>query len=215
MSKKKIPKSKIRLLEECEEHLMMLNDALSKYPQQRYRYKQIAAELRVLVCKFGSHKPLLLDLMDEYGFNYEIQPTSQNPIPQIVFEDDPTHKQIGRLLSEGQFDEADKLISTIRMPLALRNYVNDGLAIYIKPNSISHHDMVRKIAEQEGSAHEDKGVDSDVAQLKRLRLGGEESHIAVLIVFAKLISLAGLSFFEYLNEKKIYEPNYLNISRNR
>lgn len=194
---------------------MMLNDAVSKYPLERYRYKQIATELRVLVCEFGSHKPLLLDLMDEYGFTYDIQPRDNNPIPLISWQDDPTHKQIGKLLSEDRIDEANKLISTIRKPITLRDFVNYGLAIYIKPNSISHHDMVRKIAEQEGSAHEDRGVDIDVAQSKRIHLGGEELHIAALIVFARLINSIGQEFVCFLDKEKTYKPKYLNNTLNK
>lgn len=66
--KRRIPKTDQQRLEECETHLYFLGEALDLYPRQRDRYKQVAAELRVLVCQTRHNKPRLLDLMDEYGF---------------------------------------------------------------------------------------------------------------------------------------------------
>jgi len=200
----KIPKSKELLLRECEEHLFMLKDALSLYRSQRYRYKQIAAELRVLVCEFRSNKPLLLDMMDEYGFTYEVQPWGRSPIPLIGDIDSSLNKKIGQLLIEGKHQEADKLISSRRKPILLRYFVKKGLAVYMRPNEISYNTLIRKIAEQEGSSHEDRGVDSEVNEMKNIHLGGEESHIACLINFSDVVVEAGQKFFEFLSENGHY-----------
>ena len=72
--KPRIAKSEAQILSECETHLYFLWDAFRLYSQQRERFKQIAAELRILVCETRKNKPLFLDLMDKYNFKYEVQP---------------------------------------------------------------------------------------------------------------------------------------------
>lgn len=213
----RIPKTKEQLLEACESHLIMLNQALTLYPSQRYQYKHIASVLRVLVCDFGRNEPLLLDLMDEYGFSYEIKPGNKNPIPLVNWQENTLfeksiYEPVGKLLNEGKLEEAEKIISKHRKSIPLRQFVKNGLAIFIKPHNVSYQALIKSIAEQEGTAHEDKGVDEIVYHLKSIRIGGEESHIASLISFAKLINIVGLEFFNFLFEKIQYKPKYLRIS---
>ena len=93
--KARIQKPLEQRLDECETHLYFLWDARRLYPDQRDRYKQIASELRVLV---GDHKPkrrLLLSLMNELGFSYDVQPPGppldKHPIPMVGWRDDPEH----------------------------------------------------------------------------------------------------------------------------
>src|SRR3989344_4862202 len=136
---KRIPKTKEQLLEACEIHLILLNQALSLYPSQKYQYKHIASELRVLVCDFGRNKPLLLDLMDEYRFSYDVKPQGKNPVPLINWQEDTLfekniYEPVGRLLSEGLIEEAEKILSKHRKNIPLRQFVKNGLAVFIKPH---------------------------------------------------------------------------------
>ena len=61
-------------MQDCETHLFFLRDALRLYPSQPDRFKQIAAELRVLVCETKNNHPLLLELMEEVGFSCGLVP---------------------------------------------------------------------------------------------------------------------------------------------
>lgn len=214
---KRIPKTKEQLLEACETHLIMLNQALTLYPTQRYQYKHVASELRVLVCDFGRNKPLLLDLMDEHGFAYDVKPQGENPVPLINWQEDTLfeksiYEPVGQLLIEGKIEEAEKIISKHRKPIPLRQFVKNGLAVFIKPHNVSYQVLIKSIAEQEGTSHEDRDVDEIVYQLKNIRIGGEESHIASLISFANLINEVGLDFFNFIFEKIQYKPKHLLIS---
>lgn len=64
------------------------------------------------------------------------------------------------------------------------------------------------MAQQVGSSHEDPFVDEPVVQMQRLIIGGEESHIAVLIGFADLVIKVGSMFMEHMIEKHGYDPRY-------
>src|SRR5664279_5665901 len=99
--KRRISKTANQRLYECETHLYFLSDANRLYQQQRERYKQIATELRVLVCETRTNKPLLLDLMDKYGFTYDVQPPGKyqggpplkpQPHQTVGWLDDPVQK---------------------------------------------------------------------------------------------------------------------------
>ncbi|MDO8490039.1 MAG: hypothetical protein Q7S47_01315 [bacterium] len=206
-----------QLLEACEEQLILLDQALFRYPTQRFEYKNIASGLRVLVCDFGKNKPLLLDLMDQNGFKYEIKPQGKNPISLVNWQKDTLfeksiYEPVGELLKKGKFEKAEKIISKHRKPIPLRQYVKHGLAVFIAPDDVSYHDLIKMIAEKEGLSHEDKDINTIASRLKNIKLGGEESHVASLISFAALISDVGLEFFSYLFDKKIYTPKHMEIS---
>jgi hypothetical protein len=169
--KPRVPKTSAERLEDCETHLYFLWDALRLYPEQRDRFKQIAAELRVLVCKTKTNKPLLLNLMDEFAFVYEIQPPGVSaagpplkpqPLPMVGWREDPIHAEISERLSraiesgdEAQMQEIDRRLAELAKPVPFREWVNRGLAVFIAPHDYSHRELVLAIAQQFGSSHED------------------------------------------------------------
>src|ERR1700704_771305 len=107
--KRRIPRPTQERISACESHLFFLHEDLKLFPQQYDRYKQIAGKLRVLVCKTRSNKPLLLDLMDELGFNYEVQPPGPPepltiPIPRVGWRDAPVHQALTREVEQAAGD---------------------------------------------------------------------------------------------------------------
>lgn len=211
-------KSKIQRLRDCESHLYFLWDARRLFPQQQDRYKQIAAELRVLVCKFGSNKPLLLDLMDEYGFSYEVQPPGppfdKQPIAMV---DDPVYNELSDEITEaaGNPERLNDLLNkqaALRRPVPFREFVARGLAVYVAPQRISYQQLTRAIAEKMGSSHEDADYDEDIAKLRFVELGGVKSYLPPLIVFADLVIEVGSMFLGYLVQKYEYKPRYFDAS---
>ncbi len=49
-TRSKVPKDIVRRVDECKSHLKFLAEAMGKYKEEPDRYKQIAGELRVLLC---------------------------------------------------------------------------------------------------------------------------------------------------------------------
>ena len=229
MTKKpRIPKTANQRLHECETHLYFLFDAYHLYKQQRDRYKQIATELRVLVCETGTNKPLLLDLMDEYGFSYFVQPPGKHqggpplkpqPLPMVGWRDDPVQQRITEELSEAinsgnetMMKAVDKKLEALARPIPFREWVNKGLAVYIKPYDYSHKDLILAIAQQLGSSHEDESVEEPIIRLQQIIIGGETSDIAPMIVFAKQVITVGSMFIGHLVEHHGYKPRYFTNS---
>jgi hypothetical protein len=211
----KSPEERIR---DCETHLAFLKEARDNYPTDRERYKQVAAELRVLVCKFRNNKPLLLDLMDEYGFNYEVRPAAppagpplKGPIPLVGWRDDPAQQALAKELEQALGDEQKLNASlarqqSLRVALPLRRFVDEGLAAFIAPYEYSYNQLTRAIAEQCGVAHEDEAIEEGLAAMRNFRIGNDHSHIHTLIRFADTILHAGLKFLVFMVATHGYQP---------
>ena len=215
--KKRIPKTSEQRLRECETHLYFLWDARKLYDQESDRYKQIAAELRVLV---GDHKPkrrLLLAMMEEYGFSYDVQPPGppfdKQPIPLVGWRNDPIHQALTQEVQavlgdkEKMADVLEKQ-AVLRRPIPFPEYVEKGLAVYIRPYDYSYRDLVLAIAQQVGSSHEDHALDEQLIQMQNIILGNEESHIAVLIQFTDLVIEVGSMFIGHVVQNYGYKPTY-------
>jgi hypothetical protein len=211
----KVVKSIEERMLDCETHLSFLSEARNNYWTDRERYKQIAGELRILICQFGSSKPLLLDLMDHYGFVYEVQPPGppfdKQPIPLVGWRDDVAQQELAKELEEALGDE--KKLTAIparqasyRSALPLRRYVEEGLAAFIQPYEYSFAKLTRAIAEQSGGAHEDEAVEEGIAAMRNFRIGNDESHIATLIKFSDTVLAAGLEFLAFMEASHGYQP---------
>jgi len=173
--KPRIAKSETQILSECETHLYFLWDAYRLYSQQRERFKQIAAELRILVCETRQNKPLLLNLMDKYNFEHEVQPPGLHkggpplkpqPIPMAGWRDNPKHTEITDELSKAiesgdkeKMKVIDDKLAAMAKPIPFREWVNKGLAVFIRPHDYSHRELTLAIAQQFGSSHEDDSVE--------------------------------------------------------
>lgn len=228
IQKRRIPKTANQRLHECETHLYFLWNAHQLYQKQRDRFKQIATELRVLVCETRTNKPLLLDLMDKYGFTYEVQPPGKHqggpplkpqPLTMIGWRDDPVQKKITEELSEAissndemKIKAINEKLEALANPIPFRDWVNKGLAVYIKPYDYSHKDLVLAIAQQLGSSHEDESVEEPIIQLQQIIVGGETSDIAPMIEFAELVIKVGSMFVEHLVKHHGYKPKYFSTS---
>jgi len=204
----KVPKSAEERMRDCETHLAFLKEARDNYSTDRERYKQVAGELRVLVCKTKSNKPLLLDLMDEYGFSYPVQrgpsgPPVKGPIPLVGWRDDPVQQELAKELEQALGDE-QKLnafsarLESVNVALPLRRYVDEGLAVYIAPQDYSYNRLTRAIAEQCGVAHEDVAIEEGLAAMQSFVIGNDHGHIRTLITFADTILHAGLEFLTFM-----------------
>jgi len=203
----------------CESHLFFLHEDLKLFPQQYDRYKRIAGTLRVLVCASRKNKPLLLDLMDELGFTYEVPPPGPPgpitmPIGLVGWRTDPDFQAYARELEEAAGDQQkcaairEKHNAEFRKSMPLREYTDKALATFIKPYDYSFRDLVLCVAQQCGSSHEDQAIDEPIAQMGTILLLGVESHVAVIIDYARRVLDAGVNFVLYSVEKGLYQARY-------
>jgi hypothetical protein len=222
--KKRVPKTSGERLRECETHIYFLWDARRLYPKERDRFKQIAAELRVLVCRTRLNKPLLLDLMDEYAFAYDVQPPGKDPgepplklqpLATVGWREDPAHQRISEALSSGDPDRvasAEIELAALAKPLPFREWVDRGLTVYIAPHDYSNRDLVLAIAQQYGSSHEDDSVEEPILRLREFIIGGHTGDVAPLIAFADSVIRVGQLFLEHLVGQHGYQPQHFKVN---
>ena len=215
--KKRIQKSRDQRVDDCETHLYVLWDALRQYPQERDRYKQSATESLILVCDKMRGRRLLLALMEEIGFSYDVQPSGpprdKQPITMIRWKDDPEYRNMANELQEANMDKQklDELLEkqvALRRPVPFPEFVEGALAVYIKPYDYSYCQLVRAVAQQMGGTHEDTAVDEPLVRLSQYIIGGNEGHVAPLIGFTKLVIKVGSRFIASAAEIYGYEPRY-------
>ncbi len=198
MKKKRVKKTPQGMVRDCETHLRFLLDACQLYRGgDEDRFKQVAAELRVLACNTRSNKPLLLDLMEAHGFTYEV-PLPQGGPPVI----EPSHD----LVVDPERPGLDNVEAVYR-PVPLREFVNRGLAVYMRPWCYTHRTLTLAVAQQLGSSHEDESIEEPIAQMHCIRVGGDLSYVAVLIGFASVIVKAGLAFLQFMQEEHGYQAS--------
>lgn len=206
-------------LYDCEAHLYFLWDARRLCKEQRDRYKQVAAELRVLVADHAPKNRLLLTMMEEFKFEYEVQPPgpplNKEPIPMVGWREDPDQQALTKQVEEAMGDPKKMKASlaaqeALRKSVSLTEYIERGLAVYIKPYDYSFGRLVRDIAQQIGSGHEDSKVDAPIAHMSNIVIGGEESHIVTLLNFADLINHVGQLFIGHLVQEHDFVPRYFS-----
>lgn len=217
LPKPRIPKTLEQRLQDCETHLYFLRDARSLYPAQEDRYKQIAAELRILVCETRTNHPLLLNLMEELGFSFDVQPPAMPfqrlPIPMVGSRDDSVHQQLAAefqaaIGDEHKLSEVLQKQVALRRPVPFREYVEKALAVFVAPYDFSYRELTLAIAQQVGSSHEDLTVEEPLIRMQQIRLVGHQGHIAPLIAFADLVLKVGGDFMEFLVLTQSYKLRY-------
>lgn len=212
----RMTRSRNDLLQSCEDHLYFLRDAYRLYHKgQRPRYKQIAGELRVLVCRTRHNHPLLLDLMDAYKFTYDVQPPEIGIFPYRLFI-----PMVGQSALEETEEEEVVLRDTLKpeelarareaaaWPVPLREFVDYGLAVSFAPDEYSYRDLVLMVAQQFGSSHEDPKLKWSIADLRAARDGEHSAAIGPLLELAEVIIKAGSEFIAFLQARHGYKPTY-------
>ncbi len=182
MTRSKAPKSGDRLVADLESHVKFLREALAKLPGEPDRYKQVAASLRVLLCQFGSNKPLLLDLMDELQLGYSISPLPDLPFPLPMVGDLEQASDVD--LTTMSPEEVWAYHRSRGQSYSLREFVDRGLAVYFMGHEYSYADLIRTLAEQSGLGHEDWSLDSNVPQMESFQIGGYGGQVAPLVSIA-------------------------------
>jgi hypothetical protein len=172
-----------------------LHEALQAYEYEPDRYKQVAAELRVLVCSVKRrNRPLLLDLLDEHEVESWVYPTPGLPFPIPLV---------------GQPYAAEQEGMREASPLTLREFVERGLAVFISGREFTYRDLVLAVAQQIGTGHEDPLVDEHLAELEQYIIGGFSGYGAPVGHLGQLALSAGLNLTEHLVQQHDYRPHWL------
>ena len=96
----------------------------------------------------------------------------------------------------------------------LREFIDDALAVYIRPHAFSHRELILAVAQQTGSAREDETVEVALVQLEQFLIGGFSGYAGPMSGAAEHALRAGGSYDTPLNITHT-SPHTLGLNRNR
>jgi len=179
----RIEKSPARKLADLEDHLFFLHGNLSHLKDDLAHYKPLATELRVLICLASRTEGLLWRLVDEYNVS------------------DAVRLHVAGLRIKPDYALATELsfcVANISRPnpsleavlpsriYSFRKIVKNYEAAYLLGESYTHEKIIRSIAEQMGSAHEDNGIELPIATMEKILINGIEPYVNILAIDAEI-----------------------------
>lgn len=208
----RIPKSLERKLIDLDAHMFLLRSHLHNLRDSASHLKAIAAELRTLVCWSSGTEGLLwrltkeLDVTDEVAVHRPVKLNPKDPINRgLEFMVVPLYRA-GRghpQLEPGNY--------------SLREIIKDGEALVAVGKPITHEYLIKAVAQQMGSAHEDEGLEPALTQLSSIFMNGIEPYVLVLATDAELTLEVGervlnVAEASSLFTRPLHGHNYGNIS---
>lgn len=186
MARSRIPKPEPMQMAELEDHLFLLREQLHGLRRDRAHIKVIAAELRVLLCSSSGTEGLIWRLADLLGVPDTVELHTHGGVDL----DHPLARGLRLLVAPMQRPGPSVEPKFARkFPaefVGLRDVVKCDEAAYALGKRLTHEEIIRKVAEQIGSAHADPGVDPQLATLGELLIHGRAPYFPILALLAEL-----------------------------
>lgn len=179
--KGRVHKSLEQKVLDLDGHLFLLRTHLNGLRESASHLKAIAAELRTLVCRSSGTEGLLYRLIDELRVDDRVN----LHVPGDLIEDHPLVKSLQFLIvpirREGQ-GPAEIAPSDH----SFRAVIRDTQALIATGKPLTHEYLIKAVAQQMGSAHEDEAIEPALAQLSEIFINGAEPFVEVLAMDAEL-----------------------------
>ncbi|MFA5904395.1 MAG: hypothetical protein WC836_10725 [Desulfobacula sp.] len=212
----KLSRDILDLIQSCEFHLNILWEAKQKLSEDSMRFKQIAGELRILICETRTNKPLLFKIMDQFGVQGRILPGANNRILMIGWREDPEYIKAYNSLTNPPI-EANVLIQRFNEimpegnPVMLKDWIKHAVAIGNEYGEYSYEELILTLAQQMGCSHEDEAVDTLLDMFKKVNSNKEPQFLNPLLIATKNTLGFGAFLFMWLRKSQGYKPRYLDI----
>jgi hypothetical protein len=192
-----------RRLRDLEDHLHLLEKALAGLVGgDDADLKSLAAELRVLVCD-ARPEGLLWRILEELRFDDRVHVhlvgdlDRDNPLTQgLQFVYCP-------VMNAGE--------GPPQVPAghySLKGIIKKSEAIVISGTAYTHENLIRAVAEQMGTAHEDEGVHPYLVELSGTVMGDQPALHRILIADARLVlEIGGKAIARAVKERSFVKRN--------
>jgi hypothetical protein len=199
----RFPKSLGEKLRALDDHLFLLRTSLEELLKgEPAHLKVVAAELRTLVCRSDQTEGLLWRLADELNVSDEVFLCEGGRINR----DHPLARSL-RFFGGRNFRGERGPDRLPRVSESLRYVFKTWEAIYVPTLSdveITHEYLIKAVAQQIGSAHEDNGIEPILCRLREVFLGETEPCANVLVFDADLTLQIGERVLDAAESQKGY-----------
>lgn len=213
MSKnKRIPKSLSQKLDDLDAHLFIVRDHLSKLNESSSHLKILSAELRTLVCSSSGTEGLLWRLVDELKIDDRIF----LHVAGDLIEDHPLAQGLKFMIFPiKRGGKGDPQLTPGYY--SFKEIIKETQALVACGKPFKHEYLIKAVAQQMGSAHEDEGLEEMLVNLKSIFLNGVEPYVPILETNAELTLEIGERVLEaaekHLNYKRHHHKHdYGNLS---
>lgn len=178
---RRVKKTLERNLADLDDHLFLLEDHLRRLNEGEAHLKVIVAELRVLVCFSSGTEGLLWRLADELGASDEVMiyvPENVDPtLPLsvgLIFSYDPLETKF-----VGDSSSAPRKCS-------FREVLKKHEPVFVCGKRITHEYLIKAIAQQTGTAHEDEGIEIPLLEMESIFVQGMKPYVPILKTDAEI-----------------------------
>ena len=187
----RVPRSLDELLRALDDHAYLAGEAALRLAAgESAQLRSLAAELRTLVCWSSGTEGLLWRLVDQVGALdlVDIQ------LGGWVNESHPLAQGLSFVfVPMTRAGANDPRLP--RRTASLKTVVKEAPAVYLHGRHYTHEDLIRSVAQQMGSAHEDDGLDPHLVALRDIVMGKADLLSNMMLIDADLVmEVAGRVF---------------------
>lgn len=200
---RRIPKTLSNKLDDLDSHLFIVREHLSKLNESPSHLKVIAAELRALLCWSSGTEGLLWRLVDELNVDDKIF----LHVPGDIIEDHPLAQGLQFLivpLKRG--GKGDPKLPPFNY--SFKEVIKERQALVVGGKPYVHGYLIKAVAQQMGSAHEDDGLEQMLVDLKSIFINGVEPYIPVLATNSELALEIGERVLESAEKNMGYKRHH-------
>lgn len=191
----RIPKTLEQKLSDLDAHLFLLREHWNGLRENTSHLKVISAELRALVCFSSDREGLLWRLADELGVDDNIF----LHVPGKLKRDHPLAKGLHfAIVPIQRGGKGDPRLPPDHYPL--KYIIKDCEALIVAGKPLTHEYLIKAVAQQMGTAHEDDGLEPALADLKSISINGIEPFVPVLATDAELTLEVGERILEHAEQ---------------
>jgi hypothetical protein len=203
-SKDRNAKSIEQKLLDLDAHMYLLRQHLHKLRDSKSHLKVIAAELRTLVCKSSGTEGLLWRLADEL----KVGDLVALHLPGELKQDHPLVRGLEFMLVPiFRAGKGDPRLAPGNY--SFRAVIKEAEALVALGKPLTHEYVIKAVAQQMGTAHEDDGLEPALVQLSSIFVNGVEPYLGVLAMDAELTLEVGERVLEVGESSgKLHRPSH-------
>jgi hypothetical protein len=202
----KMPKTLEQKLSDLDDHLFLLDHHLDQLANDRAHIKSIASELRLLLCPCGRpnsnsyREGFLWRLVDELNVSDILH-------LQLAGNLDVHHPRTQGLLfiippiERAGFGHPQLLAGHY----SFKELVKELHAVFVSHKCLTHEQLIKVVANQIGSAHEDDEIDCELYDLGQIFMNGAEPYIPILVKDADFTLEIGERVFKKSEKEHGYQ----------
>jgi hypothetical protein len=198
----RIPKTPARKLADLEDHLYLLRGHLRGLTEDIAHIKAMAAELRTLICRSSGTEGLLWRLVGHYGVSDEVHVHAAGRV-------NPDHPLARGLRFAVAIIQRPTPGLESKLPSAIHSFkaiIKAYEAVWtLGMKSYTHEQLIKIVAEEVGSAHEDEGIEPGLSAIEDILINGVVPYVPILAVDAELTLEVGERVLERAEMLGVYQ----------